>query len=138
MAYTRNDARFRDTHFDTAIDLVGDPDDPPVRDVPEEAVDHFQRYGWELVDDTAASDDTADDADADADSGSDSDAEESTDDSEFDAEAFVDRNVPPVAEDLDTGDYDDHLEAIEAAESADGSPRNGVVEAIEARRSDAE
>lgn len=136
MQFPREDARFRDGHFDTGIDLVGDEDEPPVRDVPEEAVDHFQRYGWEHVDadqkqdqnqDTdsnAESDDTASDSD-------DSDAESGGDD--FDADAFVDRNVPPIAEDLETGDYDDHLDAIEDAERADGSPRNGVLEAIDAR-----
>lgn len=49
---------------------------------------------------------------------------------EFDAEAFVDRTpMDDVVADLESGDYDDNLEAIE--ESAD---RQGVLEAIDQRR----
>ncbi|MFC7202867.1 hypothetical protein ACFQJC_05020 [Haloferax namakaokahaiae] len=52
----------------------------------------------------------------------------------FDAEAFVDRTpMSKVTDDLDSGAFDDHLDAIADAES-DGRDRDGVNEAIEARR----
>lgn len=138
MAYPRDDARFRDGNGDTGIDVVGDPDDPPVRDVPEDRVDHFQRYGWELVDDSddgqVATDDQAEDAETSDDSDSESEDGFGNAAEGFDAESFVDRNVDPIADDLATGDYDNVLDAVEDAEKADGSPRNTVMDAIESRR----
>lgn len=142
MEYPRDDARFRDGNGDTGIDVVGDPDDPPVRDVPEDRIEHFQRYGWERVDDSDATDQADDDAQADqadAETSDDSDAESEDDGfgnaaEGFDAESFVDRNVDPIAADLESGDYDNVLDAVEDAEKADGSPRNTVMDAIESRR----
>jgi hypothetical protein len=53
---------------------------------------------------------------------------------EFDAEAFVDRTpMSDVVADLESGGYDDHLDAIKAAEEA-GRDRDGVATAIENRR----
>lgn len=61
------------------------------------------------------------------DSDTDEDAEPAA---EFDATAFVDRTpMSVVIEDLETGDYDTHLDAIEAA-----AERVGVQDAIEERR----
>jgi len=138
MAYPRDDARFRDGNGDTGIDVVGDPDDPPVRDVPEDRVDHFQRYGWERVDDDGNDqyDGDQDDADAETSDDSDSESEDGFGNAAegFDAESFVDRNVDPIADDLASGDYDKVLDAVEDAEKADGSPRNTVMDAIESRR----
>lgn len=55
--------------------------------------------------------------------------EDSADD-EFDAEAFVDRTpMSDVIDDLESGAYDEHLDAIEAA-----AERVGVQDAIDARR----
>lgn len=52
------------------------------------------------------------------------------DDGTFEAEAFVDRTpMSEVIEDLETGDYDGHLDAIEAA-----ADRKGVQTAIDERR----
>lgn len=52
-------------------------------------------------------------------------------DEEFDAEAFVDRTpMSDVVADIESGDYDDHLDAIEAA-----ADRVGVQDAIDARGS---
>jgi hypothetical protein len=49
---------------------------------------------------------------------------------EFDAESFVDRTpMSEVVEDLETGDYDDHLDEIEAT-----ADRVGVQDAIDERR----
>lgn len=54
--------------------------------------------------------------------------------SEFDAEEFVDR-VPmsDVIDDIESGEFDQWLRSIEAAETA-GKDRQGVHDAIEARR----
>lgn len=59
---------------------------------------------------------------------------ESTDSNEFDAESFVDR-VPmsDVIDDIESGMVDHQLDAIESAET-DGKDRQGVHDAIEARR----
>jgi hypothetical protein len=52
----------------------------------------------------------------------------------FDAAAFVDRTpMSDVVDDLESGDYDEHLDAIAAAE-ADSRDRDGVKDAIENRR----
>lgn len=59
---------------------------------------------------------------------------ESEDDSEFDAEAFAGRTpMSKVVDDLETGEYDDHLDAIEAA-----ADRVGVQDAIDERREEPE
>ena len=51
-------------------------------------------------------------------------------DEEFDAEAFVDRTpMSDVVEDIESGDYDDHLEAIDEV-----AEREGVKDAVDARR----
>jgi hypothetical protein len=48
----------------------------------------------------------------------------------FDAAAFVDRTpMDPVVADIESGDYDAHLDAIEAAAS-----RQGVLDAVAARQ----
>jgi hypothetical protein len=70
------------------------------------------------------------DADADRDDDSDDEAEAEG----FDAASFVDRTpMDDVVEDLESGDYDDHLDAIAAAE-ADKRDREGVADAVDARR----
>lgn len=54
--------------------------------------------------------------------------------SEFDAESFVSRiPMSDVIDDIESGDYDAQLDAIEAAESA-GKDRIGVQESINERR----
>jgi hypothetical protein len=58
--------------------------------------------------------------------------EEGADDTadEFDAAAFVDRTpMEDVVQDIKSGEYDEHLDAIEAA-----AERNGVQDAIDERR----
>ncbi|WP_042662568.1 hypothetical protein [Haloferax sp. ATB1] len=68
--------------------------------------------------------DGPEDADTDAASG---------DPEAFDAEAFVDRTpMSDVIDDIESGEFDDHLGAIEVAES-DGRDRDGVHSAIDAR-----
>lgn len=48
----------------------------------------------------------------------------------FDAETFVDRTpMDDVVDDLESGDYDEHLDAIETA-----ADRQGVLDAIEERQ----
>jgi hypothetical protein len=71
------------------------------------------------------------DSDADADSDADDGREE---EEEFDAAGFVDRTpMDDVVEDLESGDYDRHLDAIQAAER-EGRDRQGVADAVDARR----
>lgn len=56
--------------------------------------------------------------------------EESEDGAEFDAAEFVDRTpMATVIDDLESGDYDEHLDAIEGEAS-----RRGVLDAVSARR----
>lgn len=61
-------------------------------------------------------------------------ARDNNESDDVDAEAFVDR-VPQddVIADIESGEYDAHLNAIEAAET-DGKDRIGVQQAIEERR----
>jgi len=55
-------------------------------------------------------------------------------DGAFDAAAFVDRTpMSDVVDDIESGDYDEHLDEIAAAEQ-EGRDREGVKEAAEARR----
>jgi hypothetical protein len=62
-----------------------------------------------------------------------SDEDDDGDDA-FDAVSFVDRTpMDDVVEDIESGDYDAHLDAIAAAE-ADGRDREGVADAVDARR----
>jgi hypothetical protein len=57
-------------------------------------------------------------------------SEPDTDDDEFDAETFADRTpMDDVVDDIESGDVDDHLEAIK--EAAD---REGVQDAVSERR----
>lgn len=57
-------------------------------------------------------------------------ADPPTEDDSLDAETFVDRTpMADVIDDLETGEYDDYLDAIESA-----ADRQGVIEAVEARR----
>lgn len=52
----------------------------------------------------------------------------------FDAESFVGRiPMSDVIDDIESGEYDSHLDAIETAET-DGKDRIGVQQAINARR----
>lgn len=52
-----------------------------------------------------------------------------------DPRAFVDRTpMQKVIADIETGDYDSHLDAIEAAEKERSNPRTGVLDAMEDRR----
>jgi len=56
-------------------------------------------------------------------------AEEPDAEEDFDAEAFVDRTpMEDVVADIESGDYDEHLEAIESA-----ADRQGVQDAIDER-----
>ena len=74
--------------------------------------------------------DTGEDAADDSDGGSDPDVEDGDD---FDAAAFADRTpMGDVVADIESGGYDEHLEAIAAAES-EGRDRQGVSDAIAAR-----
>lgn len=51
-------------------------------------------------------------------------------DEAFDAEAFIDRTpMETVIQDLETGAYDDHLDAVEAV-----AERQGVLDAVDDRR----
>jgi len=57
-------------------------------------------------------------------------SEPDTDDDQFDAAVFVDRTpMDDVIADIESGDVDDHLEALE-----DEASRDGVLEAIAERR----
>jgi hypothetical protein len=76
-------------------------------------------------------------SDANADSDEDSvedDGEEKEEEEGFDAALFVDRTpMDNVVEDIESGDYDDHLDAIAAAER-EGRNRQGVADGVDARR----
>jgi hypothetical protein len=53
-----------------------------------------------------------------------------TDGDGFEAEAFVDRTpMDDVVDDIESGEYDDHLDAI-----ADAADRQGVLDAVDDRR----
>lgn len=68
---------------------------------------------------------------------SDTSTSDDTDNSDgaFDAQAFVDRTpMKDVLKDIRTDDYNDHLDAIEAAEREREETRSGVIEAIASRR----
>lgn len=57
-------------------------------------------------------------------------ADDDAGDEQFDAEAFVDRTpMSDVVEDIEAGDYDDHLKAIDVV-----AEREGVKDAVDARR----
>jgi len=103
---------------------------PGVYDVPEEAVEEYldHRSGaWERVDDTddgaeaepAAEDETADAQDAAA--------------SEEELAEVLDGTIGEVEDALETGDYDDVLDELEALEE-DGEGRKGVFSALDDRR----
>lgn len=93
-------------------------------DVEPLAVDETEDAGEPIAEDDV--DDSTDEEDVD----------DEPDNDDFDAEWFVDRTPQDeVVADIETGEYDDVLDAIEAAEEA-GRDRNGVADAIEARRED--
>lgn len=56
---------------------------------------------------------------------------------DVDVEAFLDRNIPEIENDVASGDYDHALDEIEVAE-IDGEDRVGVADAIASRRSEIE
>jgi len=93
--------------------------------VPEEAIEARD-------DQSGAGDDEADDTASD---GDDVDTQGDVVIKDYDGpEGFVDRTpVTDVADDIRSGDYDDVLDAIEAAEEA-GRDRDTVYDAIEDRR----
>lgn len=101
--------------------------------VPEEAIearDDQSGAGDDEADDTASDGDgTTDDGEGDVDTSGDVVIKD------YDGpEGFVDRTpVTDVADDIRSGDYDDALDAIEAAEEA-GRDRDTVYDAIEDRR----
>lgn len=108
-----------------------------VGDVIEPLKAELEAFGdnLEAVDAEAAD---ADSAESGADTSSDANTDATADSEssgEFEsAEAFVDRTpMDDVIADLESGQYDDNLDAIEQAES-DGRDRDGVHEAIDARR----
>ena len=60
----------------------------------------------------------------------DAESEDEGGDEEFDAEAFVDRTpMDDVVDDIESGEADDHLDAVEEA-----AEREGVKDAVESRR----
>lgn len=68
----------------------------------------------------------------------DAEAEEEGDGDEFDSAAFVDRTpMQEVVDDIQSGEYDDHLDEIEQAEQA-RRDRGGVAAAVDERRSESE
>lgn len=90
-------------------------------DVPPETLEQYPRR-LERVED---------EPDADGDEGSDTGDETPT---ALDVGAFVDRTpMEDVIADIESGEYDDHLDGIQSAE-ADGRGRKGVLDAIQARR----
>lgn len=77
--------------------------------------------------DVAAAADAEGDGDGDGGDGED-------EDDEFDAASFVDRTPQrEVIDDIETGEYDEHLDEIAAAEESDRD-RRGVERAVNARR----
>ena len=108
--------RFRDLERDFIADGEG------VYDVDDAAEEQYRSRGWEDPDE--ADDEGSDEADA-------GDADESAEESgEFDAEAFTDRTpMDDVVDDIESGEADDHLDAV-----AEADDREGVQDAVEARR----
>ena len=89
--------------------------------------------------DTAGESNAAAEADGDADAGDENDGHRFYSDADqFNAQAFVERTPQrDIRSDLDSGEYDAHLDAILEAEEAHKG-RQGVHEAVEERRSASE
>lgn len=86
-----------------------------------------ERYTVEWLDGDPGPDEDAEPVDTEEFDTEDTDAEDAE---EFDAGAFVDRTpMGDVIDDLESGEYDEHLDAIESEAS-----RRGVLDAISARR----
>ena len=95
-----------------------------VYDVPEEAVEEYldHRSGaWERPEETSDEEQSADSQDDGADVGEDELAE------------LLDGTIGEVEDALETGEYDDILDELEALEE-DGEGRKGVFSAIDERR----
>ena len=117
--------RFRDTERDFLADDEG------VYDVDDDAEEQYRSRGWEHPDEADGED--SDEADA-SDAGSaDESAEQSDESGEFDAEAWLDRSYQDRKQAVQDGDVDDHLDAIEDAETSEN-----VQEAVEERRAELE
>ena len=89
-----------------------------------------------VSDSSEADESEADESEADESEADESEADESHESAadDFDAESFVDRTpMADVVGDIESGDYDAHLDAIARAET-EGRDRNGVADAIAARR----
>ena len=97
---------------------------PGIYDVPEEAVDEYldHRSGaWERPEETSDEEQTADSQDDGADVDEDELAE------------LLDGTIGEVEDALETGEYDDVLDELEALEE-DGEGRKGVFSAIDEQR----
>lgn len=103
---------------------------------PVEAAEDGEEAGEDAPEVTiegGATDEDVEEAVEDAEDGGEDDDEGEWEE-DFDADDFVDRTpMSEVVEDIETGLYDDHLDAIEAAED-EGRDRKGVQGAIDARR----
>lgn len=108
-----------------------------IRDSELEADDYetaaalVDQYGVEWPDGDPGPPESDSDSDSDSDSETEAESDDSdTDSDEFDAEAFVDRTpMGNVIADIESGDYDDHLDEIEAV-----AQRQGVTNAVDDRR----
>jgi len=147
VTYRNREAIVTTVHADDSVNLVfGTPHSDTSDGIwPVEAASNVPATGFDVPDDQSGGED--EDVDDDADTGDVDDASGDTDtdgedagedagedEADFDADAFVDRTpVTDVATDIRSGDYDDRLDAIEAAER-DDRDRDTVYEAIESRR----
>lgn len=108
---------------------------PGTFEVPDQRVDHYLDRGWQQPEEAEPSDApaaAAQEPEPDADSG---EATEEGASEGFDAAGFVDESWQSVTSQIEDGEADDHLDAVEAAErDRDGEPRSSVIEAIEERR----
>lgn len=98
----------------------------PEEDEDAEADDEDESTGAVTTEDFEPEDDGEDDFDDDMPEGGD-----------VDVDAFLDRNVPEIEDDVASGHYDHKLDAIEEAEIA-GEDRVGVATAIANRRDEIE
>jgi hypothetical protein len=97
---------------------------PGVYDVPEEAVEEYldHRSGaWERPEETSDEEQSTDSQD------------DSADVDEDELAAVLDGTIGEVEDALETGEYDDVLDELEALEE-DGEGRKGVFSAIDERR----
>lgn len=110
--YWPRDARFRDTRRSFLAEGEG------VYDIPDDAEDQYRSRGWEDPPDDA------DDTDAGGTSG---------DDESFDEDAWMEPGYQQREAAVLDGRVDEHLDAIEAAETSET-----VKEAVEERRAELE